>query len=49
MSLRDWFAGLALAGIHASVYGGEPDIEKIAKYSYEQADAMLEARKGAKQ
>jgi len=53
MSLRDWFAGQALAGMIAKL----PDIPLhdddalfyIAKRSLMQADAMLEARKeGAK-
>jgi hypothetical protein len=53
MSLRDWFAGQALAGMIAKL----PDIPLhdddalfyIAKRSLMQADAMLEAREeGAK-
>ena len=46
MSLRDWFAGMALSG-----YLANPDpemdlvIEILAKHSYAIADAMLEARK----
>lgn len=43
MTLRDWFAGQALAGILAS-----PDktrsFTRIAEECYKQADAMLEAR-----
>ena len=52
MSLRDWFAGQALAGIlparDASPKGSaftETEAEWIAQKAYEQADAMLEARK----
>ena len=45
MSLRDWFAGMALQKLL-----GEPCLTtdaKIAKSAYEQADAMIAARKGA--
>ena len=48
MSLRDWFAGQFVSAIDAGMYGREPDIEKIAKYAYYLADAMMEARKEAK-
>lgn len=45
MSLRDWFAGQALAGILA----GSPDLPEsragFAKTAYEFADAMLAARR----
>lgn len=43
ISLRDWFAGLAMHGI----YGAYPDhsLDAIAKCAYEQADAMLSQRK----
>lgn len=49
MSLRDWFAGMALQG-----YCARPDLEKecqqgFALAAYDQADAMMEARtKGGK-
>ena len=45
MSLRDWFAGQALAGFLAS---GPHDCELdgIAHDAYLAADAMLDARKG---
>jgi len=45
LSLRDWFAGQALAGYLAR---GEPigAYENAAIISYRQADAMLAARKG---
>ena len=48
MSLRDWFAGMAMEGFLAA-----PDIikeagmtfeESISKWSYQYADAMLRAR-----
>lgn len=44
MSLRDWFAGMALQG-----YCARPDLEKecqqgFALAAYDQADAMLAAR-----
>lgn len=44
MSLRDWFAGQALAGLMA---GREPggSFRDFADDSYSYADAMLEARK----
>ena len=45
MSLRDWFAGQALAGMCADpTLAGEPD--KWATQSYRLADAMIAARKG---
>ncbi len=43
MTLRDWFAGQALAGLAASC-SNSPDGD-IARWSYEFADAMLVARK----
>jgi hypothetical protein len=44
MSLRDWFAGQVMAGIWAnpSIAG---DYEKVSRQAYEQADAMMQARK----
>lgn len=45
MSLRDWFAGQALAGIKAcSIVGDHHIDENTAKYAYRLADAMLAAR-----
>ena len=48
MTLRDWFAGMALSGI-ASLYvqagGTSEDIAKVnAKVAYLMADAMLVAK-----
>ncbi len=41
MTLRDWFAGLAMQGM-----AGDPELslDKIPKWSYSLADAMLKAR-----
>lgn len=45
MTLRDWFAGQALAGLIASNDAGAGDrIEEIPSYAYSIADAMLKAR-----
>ena len=43
MSLRDWYAGMSLMGRLAD---GQWIRENIARYSWEDADAMLKARKG---
>lgn len=43
MSLRDYFAAAAMQGICSCNLSVK--IEEIAKYAYEQADAMLQARK----
>jgi hypothetical protein len=47
MSLRDWFAGQALAGITANSSAGSPAGESwtCAVDAYRHADAMLAARK----
>ena len=45
MSLRDWFAGQALAGLLTQLAEDEFGPSHFAKASYEMADAMLEARK----
>ena len=42
MTLRDWFAGQALAGMLDRAYGIKCEI--IAARSYEMADAMIAAR-----
>jgi hypothetical protein len=41
MTLRDWFAGQALANKYTHVH--HPDL--IARYAYYIADVMIEARK----
>jgi hypothetical protein len=52
MSLRDWFAGQALAGdlasqsIEVGYYTGENWQKEAAQNAYRLADAMLAARKG---
>jgi len=50
MTLRDYFAGQALAGISAhyagpKLHGGEGSQQAHARWAYGVADAMLEARK----
>lgn len=42
MSLRDWFAGMALA--NTAYVDSESSSEATATYAYEVADAMLRAR-----
>lgn len=49
MSLRDWFAGQALAGICGHMVGcnpraGETAAQADARFAYARADAMLKAR-----
>jgi len=51
MSLRDWFAGQALAGSFEQtilVSPKRPTAEEYAESAYRMADAMIAARKGAK-
>lgn len=46
MSLRDWFAGQALAGWLASFpVDAAVKVPNVASFAYEIADAMLTARK----
>lgn len=49
MSLRDWFAGMAISGMHASLSDERPwpttdALRYMADVAYAQADALLEAR-----
>jgi hypothetical protein len=47
MTLRDYFAGQALAGYMACAsHPQAPNDETMARYCYNAADAMLQARKG---
>jgi hypothetical protein len=47
LTVRDWFAGQALQSILvARPFGTRTDRTQIAKHAYEQADAMILARKG---
>lgn len=45
MTLRDWFAGMALQGICASMPREIENGWELVKKTYEVADAMIEARK----
>lgn len=47
MSLRDWFAGQALAGLLGNDQRGGP-MPTFAAEAYEAADAMIAARNGGK-
>jgi hypothetical protein len=44
MTLRDWFAGQALAGLGRAWLNGGADDTMLAQFSYQVADAMLGAR-----
>ena len=44
MSLRDWFAGQAIAGFAANPKNREWTAKECANDAYEYADAMLKAR-----
>jgi hypothetical protein len=44
MSLRDWFAGMALIGNLSGDEAARDNPEKAAGWSYAQADAMLAER-----
>lgn len=47
MTLRDWFAGLALQGMLASPndhFDGMGDLEKHTQRAYQYADVMLQER-----
>lgn len=45
MTLRDWFAGQAVVGLGRAWLNGGADDTMLAQFSYQIADAMLEARK----
>jgi hypothetical protein len=45
MTLRDWFAGLAMQGMYANQTFDYREVEEIAETAYMQADAMLDVRK----
>ena len=48
MTLRDWFAGMALQGfIAASGQDGLPVLWIVASDAYDMADAMLHAREAS--
>ena len=44
MTLRDWFAGMALQGILAGTPDSICTIDEYANEAYQYADAMLEVR-----
>lgn len=44
MTLRDYFAGQALAGVNADPSSREDSVRSIAESAYVLADAMLAAR-----
>lgn len=45
MSLRDWFAGMAMQAIRAdAAFALRSDPEQVADRAYEQADAMIAER-----
>lgn len=46
ISLRDWFAGMALSGMITAGAGKIETNEKLVRIVYEIADAMLKAREG---
>ena len=48
MTLRDWFAGQALAGMNAADRRWEGGNKDMACAAYSQADAMIAARSEAK-
>lgn len=44
MTLRDWFAGMALQGILAKQYGDYVFPDDVSRECYSYADAMIKAR-----
>lgn len=49
MSLRDYFAAAALTGMMANPGFNGSTLRDLSAFSYDQADAMLAARKGGAQ
>ena len=47
MSLRDWYAGMAMIGL--ILYGSDGTVDDIAHDAGRQADAMIEERQGGPQ
>ena len=45
MSMRDYFAAKAMQGLLTADTGWTMPVETVAELAYDQADAMLEARK----
>lgn len=48
MSIRDWFAGMALSSMDYGWFGSSTRIREMAEESYNIADAMIAERKEAK-
>lgn len=44
MTLRDWFAGQALAGLLANKITDRENVNSVSEWAYAIADAMLAAR-----
>jgi hypothetical protein len=44
MSLRDWFAGQALSGVHVDGWLTPEDLQALSAWCYAIADAMLAER-----
>jgi hypothetical protein len=44
MTLRDWFAGMALSGMYANDKNMFTEFSLLAKSAYEQADEILKER-----
>jgi len=47
MTLRDWFAGMAMTGMHTNVKLNNDSTGHIALEAYTQADAMIAEREKA--
>jgi hypothetical protein len=44
MSLREWYAGMALHGVMSDMEGVFTEPEKVAEYCFKYADAMIKER-----